>query len=216
MTGPWVVVVAQKRLDVAKSRLQLAGLARESVARAMFQDTVLAARGASLVHAIVVVADRGCDSQLVQATDVVPLVRQLPDLNAALRAGAELGRAGFLGCHVAAMTADLPGLRSSELDQALQEAARHERSFVADRHRRGTTLLTARAGAELEPRFGPGSRHAHQLSGAHEISDGELDSLRHDVDDLHDLTDLVATLTPGPHLRATLDALGPDTTKETA
>ena len=216
MIEPWVVVVAQKRLDMAKSRLRLARRERESLARAMFQDTVLAVRSARRVDAVVVVVDRGCDACLVKAADVVPLVRHLPDLNAALRAGAELGRAGFPGCSVAAVPADLPGLRALELDAALQEAARHERSFVADRHGWGTTLLTARAGAELEPRFGTGSRRAHQLSGAHEIAAPELDSLRHDVDDLHDLTDLVATLAPGPHLRAALDALGPYTTKEIA
>jgi 2-phospho-L-lactate guanylyltransferase (CobY/MobA/RfbA family) len=43
-----VVVVAQKDLDVAKSRLRLSACARRAVAQAMFQDTMLAARRSDL------------------------------------------------------------------------------------------------------------------------------------------------------------------------
>jgi 2-phospho-L-lactate guanylyltransferase len=216
MTEAWVVVVAQKSLAVAKSRLRLAAHQRERVARAMFQDTVLAARCASRVRRVVVVADRDCDARAVSAPDVLPVVLPTLDLNAALRVGARLGCAAFPDARVAAMPADLPGLQARELDAALEDAADHERAFVADRHRLGTTLLTARAGAALDPRFGPASRLAHRRSGAHETTARDLAGLRHDVDDLDDLAELVRTLTPGPHLRRVLDAGRYDNEKEIA
>ena len=74
MTGEWVIVVAQKSFDIAKSRLRLAKRARASVARAMFQDTVLAARNARQVRIVIVVVDRAGDAQVVCAPEVRPVV----------------------------------------------------------------------------------------------------------------------------------------------
>jgi len=138
-------------------------------------------------------------------------VRANLDLNRAVLAGAEYAGERWPACHVAAMPADLPGLRSVELDAALGVATFHPRTFVADRHRTGTTLLTARAGHDLDPRFGPASARAHLESGAWENRDRDLVSLRHDIDNLQDLAalaGLAGTRALGPHLQAALTALG--------
>jgi 2-phospho-L-lactate guanylyltransferase len=95
------------------------------------------------------------------------------------------------------MLADLPCLRTPDLETALsQAAAQGRRAFVADAAGTGTTLLAAPAGVELDPRFGPGSAAAHAASGAHAIT-GPLASLRLDVDTTDDL-DRALRLGAGP------------------
>lgn len=201
----WVVIVPQRELVRAKSRLDLPAQWRRAVVRAMVRDSVAAVLGAWQVRDVIVVLDRAVDARMVRASNVTYVVQRATDLNAALRAGAELGRARWPECSLAALPADLPGLRSSELDAALAAGRRHERTFVADRHGLGTTLLTARAGVDLDPRYGPSSRRAHLASGARENHDQHLTSLRHDVDDLADLQSLVG---PGPHLQAIIRRWG--------
>lgn len=123
-------------------------------------------------------------------------------LNAALRVGERLLRADDPGGVVGALQADLPALRPGELAEALHEA-RGRRAFVADRHGTGTTLLLSSPGEPLRPRFGPGSAHAHTLSGAHPLTAG-LPSLRGDVDTSGDL-DHARLLGLGDRTRAVLD-----------
>ncbi|WP_019929610.1 2-phospho-L-lactate guanylyltransferase [Nocardia sp. BMG111209] len=220
--GTWVAVVPQRDITSAKSRLLLRPHTRQAVVRAMFRDTVAAIRAASQVRAVVVVVDRVQDAVEVSAPDVVDRFRDaaevlapdvvpllVPDargLNEAVRAGARRARELWPDSPLAVLPADLPFLRGVDLDRALSAAARHERAFVADRHRVGTTLLTAIGGADPDPRFGERSRRAHLNSGAVEIDCPGIESLRRDVDDLADLLD-VATTRPGPALRATLRTL---------
>ncbi|WP_040922050.1 2-phospho-L-lactate guanylyltransferase [Saccharomonospora xinjiangensis] len=123
-------------------------------------------------------------------------------LNTALRVGERLLRADDPGGVVGALQADLPALRPGELAEALHEA-RGRRAFVADRHGTGTTLLLSSPGEPLRPRFGPGSAHAHTLSGAHPLAAG-LPSLRGDVDTSGDL-DHARLLGLGDRTRAVLD-----------
>ena len=85
--------------------------------------------------------------------------------------------------------ADLPALRSDELRRALLAAADVPRGFVADAAGTGTTLLTARGGNQLGPRFGPRSRAAHAASGAIALEPGPIPGLRRDVDTEVDLWD---------------------------
>ena len=88
------------------------------------------------------------------------------------------GRAALLG--------DLPALRDADLAACLDEGTSHPRSFVADRHGKGTTLLLATSGVRHAVRFGTGSAAAHAAAGYLPLALDVL-SLRTDVDDGDDL-----------------------------
>src|SRR6266511_2733691 len=98
---------------------------------------------------------------------------------------------------------ELAALRPDELGAALAASTPHRRAFVADAAGTGTTLLAARPGVALEPRYGGRSRAAHRASGAAELA-GDWPSLRRDVDTAEDLA-AAARLGLGP---ATAAALG--------
>jgi 2-phospho-L-lactate guanylyltransferase len=102
-------------------------------------------------------------------------------LNAALRHAAAVAPPSQ---GVAALTADIPALRPSELAQALSQCK--VRSFVPDLPGTGTVMLAAPYGVPLDPRFGPGSAAAHEASGAVRL-DGAWPTLRRDVDTADDL-----------------------------
>lgn len=206
--GPWVAVIPQRDITSAKSRLLLRPEARQAVVRALFHDTVSAVRAASRIHAVVVVVDRIQDAAHVQSPGVVPLVLlETRGMNDALRGGAHRARELWPHCRLAGLPADLPSLRSEDLDVALKVAGRHERTFVADRQRKGTSLLTAAEGIDLNPKYGGHSRRAHLGSGAIETLDPNIESLRRDVDDLDDLLD-AAMGRPGAALSGVLRSLG--------
>ncbi|WAM12192.1 MULTISPECIES: 2-phospho-L-lactate guanylyltransferase [Rhodococcus] len=206
--GSWVAVIPQRDITSAKSRLLLRPEARQAVVRAMFRDTVSAVLASSQVEAVLVVVDRIQDAAHVGSPEVAALVA--PDtggMNAALCEGGRRARELWPRCRLAGMPADLPSLRSEDLDVALKVAARHERTFVADWRREGTSLLTAREGVDLAPKFGRRSRLAHLDSGAVETLDSNIESLRRDVDDIDDLLD-AAVRRPGATLSGVLRSLG--------
>jgi 2-phospho-L-lactate guanylyltransferase len=99
---------------------------------------------------------------------------------------AELLTGPDAGLGLAVLPADLPGLAPADLDLALVAAAAHGRAFLADAQGAGTTLLTARAGHRLRPRYGPGSAAAHQAEGAHPLG-VPAPTVRADVDRWADL-----------------------------
>ncbi len=103
-------------------------------------------------------------------------------LNAALEHGAATIRRHDRQVAVAAMLADLPALRSEDLEAALTAGLVHARWFVTDADGTGTTLLAASAGTPLDPAFGPRSRDAHIRNGAVELLGPDLLRLRRDVD----------------------------------
>ncbi len=95
-----------------------------------------------------------------------------------------------------------PHSTRADLDAALSDArAATTPAFVADGDGVGTTLYTALV-EDFAPRFGPASRKAHLDAGAREI-EGDLPSLRRDVDDAEGLAAAVA-LGPGAHTRLAL------------
>ncbi|HWS57938.1 MAG TPA: 2-phospho-L-lactate guanylyltransferase [Actinotalea sp.] len=196
MTG-WTVVVPVKRLEDAKSRLDLAGTDRErsEVALALALDTIHAALVAPRVTGVVIVTG---EPRVRDAVGSHPLVHLVADpgagLNAALTAGIRVagglaGRVADGGADrtsgVAVLLGDLPALTGADLGAALLLAAEHPLALVADADGTGTTLLTARAGEALVPRFGPGSRAAHEAAGHHLVAGSP--GLRRDVDTAADL-----------------------------
>lgn len=186
----WSIVVPVKRLPLAKTRLRGAGTSlaqRHALALALATDTVNAAGRCPTVARIVVVTDDPDAARALSRAGAL-IVGDEPDagLNPALAHGA--GHAARLapGDGVAVLSSDLPALRPAELGAALAAAGQYPRSFLPDAAGTGTTMLAVLPGVALDPRYGPGSRAAHQTSGAVELT-GDWPSLRRDVDTPDDL-----------------------------
>jgi 2-phospho-L-lactate/phosphoenolpyruvate guanylyltransferase len=206
------LIVPVKPLGTAKSRLRGAadhGLGEPRtharLALALAHDTVAAVRAAGLVRRLVVIS-----SDPVVAAELAAVgVEVVPDgaatgLNAAYSLGSQLLRQRDPAATVGALQADLPALRPTELDAAIDAALTAfaggaTRAFVADAEGTGTTFLLAAPPAPLDPRFGAGSAAAHHESGARGLT-GDWPGLRRDVDTADDLR------------RAAELGLGPNTT----
>ncbi|MGD9955813.1 MAG: 2-phospho-L-lactate guanylyltransferase [Candidatus Nanopelagicales bacterium] len=187
----WVVIAPVKRLDRAKTRLSTRPAGeRRDLALAFAVDSIRAARACEPVGRVVVVSD---DQEVRQAAESLG-AEWLPDLvdahlNEVIASVADGLRAADPDLALAALVADLPALRPDELRRALQSASDVPRGFVADAAGTGTTLLTARPGVDLDPRFGVRSRAAHAASGAVALEPGPVPGLRRDVDTEVDLWD---------------------------
>jgi len=199
----WSVVIPVKRLPDAKSRLSpLSVEHRAALALAFASDTVAAAAASPLVAAVFVVTG---DQRVARRLGALG-ARIVPDdapggLNGAVESGRIHALADDPRRRVAALTADLPGLLTEDLTDALAAAA-DGRAFVADAPGSGTTLLLSDVHGTLGARFGVNSRYAHEASGALLLA-GAGRSLRRDVDTMEDLDDAVA-LGVGRHTAAAL------------
>ena len=174
----------------ARGKSRLVGLPEEqraALATAFARDTVAAAMAAERVAAVMVVTDDAAFAAVAAADGCATLPDGVTgDLNASLvQAALEAGRR-WPSYAVATVCADLPALRSADLDAALARVPVDGTAFVADARGDGTTTYAASSAALFAPRFGPGSGQAHAASGAAEIA-GDLASLRQDVDDVGDL-----------------------------
>jgi 2-phospho-L-lactate guanylyltransferase len=200
VTG-WTLLVPVKDLSRAKSRLRPPhGASRRDLAVALARDTLRAA-GALDGVAVVLVTDDAEVARVLRA-DADRVVAHAPvGLNAAL-ASAAAGTSG----PVAAMTADLPALTPDALGEALDAAGRTAYAVVPDAAGTGTTLLAATDPTRFRPRFGPGSRRAHEADEAVLLSGAQC--LRQDVDTAEDLWRAVA-LGVGPATAALLAGLPP-------
>jgi len=184
----WTVVVPVKPPTLGKSRLTVPGVDRTALARAIALDTIEAA--AAVADVVVISADTSID---------VPGVRVMPEpaprgiaaaLSTVLPGLPEERRAVLLG--------DLPGLESSDLDEALTLAESVRLGAVPDDEREGTTLVTAREG-ELPAAFGPSSWRRHLAAGFVELPVRPESTLRRDVDRPEHLVGRL-----GPRTRAVL------------
>lgn len=209
------MIVPVKRLDSAKSRLRGAAdrgvgddAAHVRLALALAHDTVAAVRASRQVRRLLVVSSDPVVAAEFAAVGVeVASDGSLPGLNAAYSRGAALLREQDPHAPVAALQADLPALRPTELDAALTQAsvvfaAGSRRAFCTDAEGTGTTLLLAAGGAPLDPRFGIDSALHHARSGAVALS-GVWPGLQRDVDTSEDLR-VAADLGLGPHTRAVI------------
>lgn len=183
MTTPrYALLIPVKDASSAKSRLGVAGEdTRARLMAAFARDCIAAAADCDLVR-VHVVGDPAQLGAVLAGLDV----DVLPDegegsLNLALRRAGDRVDAS-LG--TAALLADLPCLRTSDLTSALASVS--VRSFVPDAAGTGTTLLVAPAGTPLDPHFGHDSARQHAESGATPIGH-DLASLRLDVDTTEDL-----------------------------
>jgi 2-phospho-L-lactate/phosphoenolpyruvate guanylyltransferase len=206
----WTLVLPLKPLALAKSRLADAvGPLRPELALAFALDTAAAAlRCAEVARLLVVTDDPLAAAELAALGALVvpdePLVapgEPEAGLNAALRHGARVARERHGAAGVAALSADLPALRPLELGRVLRAAARYPRAFLADTQGVGTTLLAAGPGVALAPAFGGASRLRHAASGARELTQDDVPSVRRDVDTPEDLR-VALSLGTGPRTAA--------------
>lgn len=187
----WTVVLPVKKTVVAKTRLTGADSARRRrLALAFATDTTSAVVGCAAVSSVVVVTDDAGAIEMAHRLGA-HTVADRPDagLNAALRHGVDVVRGHDPHASVALLSADLPALRSAELERALTLCSRLEMAFVSDAVGTGTTLLTAHAPLLPVPHFGARSRARHRHEGYVEVTEPGLASVRRDVDTWVDLWD---------------------------
>lgn len=218
MTGGWVVVVPVKAAARGKSRLDVSGADRMSLARAIALDTIAAAAACTAVSRVVVVTDDG--GLIMAATDMPGLrfVAETPTGEEALALAAATGMVpdglnaaiarGMLtaeGMPRAALLGDLPALRPDDLRVALEAAAAVERGVVADAEGTGSTLVTASPGTPWQASFGDGSFSRHLALGCVALDVTEDSTLRRDVDTAEQL-DAADALGLGPRTARLLAA----------
>ena len=183
MTTPhFTLLVPVKNGRTAKTRLNQVGpRGRADLMAAFARDAIGAAVRSPLLD-VHVVGDPQSLAPVLTGLDVAVVPDEGGgDLNEALRRAAE--RVAQPGRGIGVLLADLPCLRTEDLESALSHDGR---GYVADAAGSGTTLLLAPPGTPLDPRFGPGSARLHAAGGARAIT-GELTSLRLDVDTTDDL-----------------------------
>lgn len=198
----FVAVVPVKPPVHAKSRLgQVPDQDRVALATAFALDVVSACRRCSEVAEVLVVTDDAAFATRVRTVGALAIPDGVAgDLNGTLALAVAEATRRWPHLHPVALCADLPALRSEDLQAVLaQVGAELDRSwFVADAEGSGTTLYAAGAG-RFAPRFGHGSGAAHRALGVQEVVTAGP-SLRRDVDDLGALRE-AATLGLGEHSR---------------
>ena len=196
-----VVLVPVKPPAVGKSRLVgLPPELRRELAVAFALDTVSTCLVTPGVGAVLVVTDDAAFSQRLAALGCEAVPDGVAgDLNACLRLAAAEAVRRWPRLSPVAVCADLPALRPDDLESALGALPMRSPSFVADTAGTGTTLYAAPHDS-FDPQFGADSRAAHLRAGAVAV-EGDLASLRQDVDDLDDLRRAMR-LGVGPHTSA--------------
>ena len=196
----WSVLMPVKVLARAKSRLAgLAGPRRAELALALACDTVTAVLACEAAARVIVITDDQEAGAALAGLGALVIPDEPRDgLNAALRHGAAYAAARWPGCGTAALSADLPALRSAEIGRALRAASAWPTAFAADAAEDGTTLYTALPGAAFRPAFGLASRARHAAGGAAELDLQGVPGLRRDVDTPADLRG-AAALGLGPY-----------------
>lgn len=193
------VLVPVKSTARGKSRLMLPAGARRQIVRAMALDTIAAI---SRVASVVVVAEDPADVAVFEQL-TGPRIRVQLTARAGLNEAIVDGLRTVGGGRTASLPADLPGLRSQDLRDALIAAEELDLAVVADRQEAGTTLLAARRPELLVPRYGEGSLAAHLAAGAVRLEVPAFSSLREDIDVPADLAGRV-----GPRLAVALRRTG--------
>lgn len=173
----WTVVIPVKPPEVGKSRLQVTGVDRIALARAIALDTIEAA--AQVARVVVVTADPSLSLPGVEVVTEDAPRGIAAAVTAGLRAAPGQRRAVLLG--------DVPALDPADLAAALDLAEATRLGAVPDEERVGTTLVTAREG-DLPAAFGPDSWARHRAVGFVELAVPTDSTLRRDVDRPEHLT----------------------------
>lgn len=192
MPQQYAVLIPVKPPAVGKSRLTgLANDVRRRLAEAFAQDTVTACLRAERVRQVLVVTDDAHFSHVLSSLGCAAIPDGVSgDLNGTLRLAAAEAHRRWPDLVPVAICADLPALRSQDLDLVLGALPNGRPSFVPDAAGIGTTMYVATHDL-FDPHFGAESRAAHVAAGAWEIADAPA-SVRRDVDDAADLADATA------------------------
>jgi 2-phospho-L-lactate guanylyltransferase len=224
----WVCVVPVKGSAAAKTRLgelPASFPARGALAEAFALDTVAAlVASPSVQRVLVVTADPAVAAPLTAlGAQIVPEPSPGPPaeesnpadaqsvstaaprdpLNVAIGEGIRVAHERWPLSNIAVLTGDLPALIVADVETTLAAASGHDRAMVADEEGTGTTTLLARAGIAMVPRFGPGSRAAHEAAGHHVLDLPPAASIRRDVDTPENLAEALHRGV-GPHTNALL------------
>lgn len=191
-------LVPAKAFSRAKQRLAplLEPRERESLAEAMFRDTLAAlARSPSVAEIFVVAADpRVAELAAALEASVIFAPRDAGESAAVAFALAELGRRG-VGA-VLILPGDLPLLRPEDIEEIFARVPRPPCAVLAPSHDRlGTNALLLAPPSALAPRFGYGSfqRHLAQARGRGlEVVVVENQRIALDIDEPEDLLRLAA------------------------
>ncbi|MGZ4590419.1 MAG: 2-phospho-L-lactate guanylyltransferase [Actinomycetes bacterium] len=183
-------MVPVKRLTRAKTRLALPPAGRALLARAFAVDTVAALCGSAGVSSVLVVTDDGeVAAALPPQVDVVEDPGQ--GLTGAVARGVTAARSVMPGHSVLVVPADLPSLRSVDVDDLLEQAPPSWASFAPDLRGDGTTVVVLPAGVRTMTAYGAGSAQRHAALGLAELDQAPTRA-RQDVDALADLANAVA------------------------
>ncbi|HWK19161.1 MAG TPA: coenzyme F420-0:L-glutamate ligase [Microbacteriaceae bacterium] len=202
----WTLVIPVKPAASGKSRLDVPGVDRIGLARAIALDTVEAAAACLAVARVLVVT---ADPETANAVRTIDGVDVVADTSDSLRAAIALGldTAGE-GTDRAVLLGDLPALDPVELAHALALASSAGRTFVPDADGVGSSLATARARLPFAPRFGADSAAAHRAAGFAELVLPPDWGLRRDVDTREHLDEAAARGALGPRTAALLGHSG--------
>ncbi|GAA1858709.1 2-phospho-L-lactate guanylyltransferase [Microbacterium koreense] len=179
MTSGWILVIPVKDPTRGKTRLNVDGVDRVALARALAADTIAAAAACDEVAQIVVVGDDGSvvlDSLEVRGLRFVP-EGERRGLDAAVATGVT----AFPDRPRAALLGDLPALDPTDLARALRAARTLARAVVPDAEGTGSTLVTAGPGVTWESSFGDGSFARHRDLGCVPVA-MDAATLRRDID----------------------------------
>lgn len=181
--------------------------ARGALAEAFALDTVAALLASASVHRVLVVTNDPAAAAPLAAlgAQIVPELPQTSPsdaangrheatrdpLNAAIAEGVRVAQELYPQRNLAVLTGDLPALTTADVETALTAASAHDRAMIADEEGTGTTTLLALAGVSLTPRFGPGSRAAHEGAGHVPLNLPASASIRRDVDTVDNLAEVL-------------------------
>jgi len=187
-----------------RGKTRLGDLPRDALASAFALDTAAACLASASVAEVLVVTDDAAFASWLSALGCAAIPDGVSgDLNASLVLAAAEAARRWPGAVPVALCADLPCLTPADLDAALAQQP-GQAMYVADASGLGTTLYSAPV-EQFVPSFGPDSAARHARTGARPVQ-GELASLRRDVDDIVDLAAAVR-LGVGPHTAAAVATL---------
>jgi 2-phospho-L-lactate guanylyltransferase len=159
-----IAILPMKRLEAAKHRLrdELDPAPRRALVEAMFSDTLVALRRATLVDEVLVVSSDHGVQRIAGGYGAMVADDEDAGHNRAARNG--IARARELGVErVLMVPGDCPLMDPAELDGLLaQDAPSPSVLIVPDRHGTGTNALVLTPPDVLAPSFGPGSHKRHR------------------------------------------------------